>query len=71
MKPLSLKQAYACENALYPTCKCRCNGALHGAARGNGLKNNRRWFEELPENDPHYIKPKDNKNRLIQLALPL
>lgn len=34
MNPLSERQAQRCEDAKEPKCKCRCNGALHGAKRG-------------------------------------
>ncbi len=46
MKPLSLKQSQACENATHPRCRCRCGGAFHGAKR---VEDTRR----LPRDDPH------------------
>jgi len=55
MKALSLRQAGNCENAREHVCRCRCGGALHGIARGDG----RGFFEGLPADDPHYIPSKD------------
>jgi len=50
MKLLSLFQAGRCERAKPGTpCRCRCNGALHGAARGL----DEAFFAALPETDPH------------------
>lgn len=49
MRYLSQYAANRCENAVESECKCRCGGALHGAARvsdGN--------FSMLPSDDPHY-----------------
>lgn len=57
-KPLSDKQAQACEQATQPTCKCRCGGALHGTKRGGTNADgtlDRAFFEALPEDDPHYL----------------
>lgn len=57
-KPLTDKQAQACENAMQPVCKCRCNGALHGANRGGTAADgglDRAFFEALPADDPHYL----------------
>lgn len=31
-KPLSARQAAACEGAKNPRCRCRCGGTLHGSA---------------------------------------
>lgn len=39
--------AKACEYAEGPRCRCRCGGALHGAARARPY--------ELPEDDPHFV----------------
>lgn len=50
MKALTERQASACENATRPRCRCRCGGALHGAARGVPL-------HELPKDDPHHAVP--------------
>jgi hypothetical protein len=58
-KPLSAKQAGACEQAAAPACTCRCGGALHGAKRGDG----RAFFEALPADDPHYL-PSDAQKAL-------
>lgn len=57
MKPLSLKQAINCENAIGDKCVCRCAGALHGANRGGGTPGepDLAFFEQLPEDDPHYL----------------
>jgi hypothetical protein len=64
-RPLSAAQAKECENALYPTCKCRCGGAMHGAARmGQKMGDSTspkaspddvRFFEQLPPTDPHHL----------------
>lgn len=57
-KPLSDKQAQACENATQLVCKCRCGGALHGAKRGGTAADgglDRAFFESLSEDDPHYL----------------
>lgn len=57
-KPLSDKQAQACENATQPVCKCRCGGTAHGANRGGTAADgslDRAFFEALPEDDPHYL----------------
>ena len=66
MKALTQRLAAACETAITPPpkCKCRCNGAVHGAARhifGDVLF----YLVSLPPTDPHWVK---NKN--IQLRLP-
>lgn len=55
-KALSARQAQACEEALNPRCRCRCGGALHGAKR-KGFEEGRAFYEDLPEDDPHHIKP--------------
>lgn len=34
MKPLTQRQAAACENAKGKTCRCRCGGAFHGQSHG-------------------------------------
>lgn len=61
MKGLSAKQAQACEEALNPRCRCRCGGALHGAKR-KGYEDGRAFYETLPEDDPHHIKPEDDES---------
>lgn len=60
MKELSFRQAYNCENAKEPVCKCRCGGSLHGAKRG-GEEPNREFFETLPDDDPHRMLTKTEK----------
>jgi hypothetical protein len=50
-RALSVRQARTCEEALEHVCKCRCGGALHGAARGS----TKAFFESLPETDAHFI----------------
>lgn len=50
MRALHSEQASACENATGGRCRCRCGGALHGAARGIPL-------DQLPADDPHYTPP--------------
>ena len=53
-RALSASQANTCENAKTPParCRCRCGGALHGAARAVGDE-----LEKLPADDPHAVKP--------------
>lgn len=51
---LSDAAAAACEKACKPRCRCRCKGALHGAGRGE----DRAFFEQLPEDDPHHVREK-------------
>jgi hypothetical protein len=71
MRNLSERQARNCEEALGKVCRCRCGGALHGAKRsgGSSTPTPRAFFEELDEEDPHYLPPK--KRKPIQLSLPL
>lgn len=66
MRNLTLKQARRCEEAIGKRCRCRCGGALHGARRG-GDKTPRTWFEALPEDDPHHIRPK--QKRLSEMTI--
>lgn len=64
-KPLSEQAARACEEARGPSCHCRCGGAYHGGKRGGSqygkqadgtfLDTPREFFEQLPEDDPHYL----------------
>lgn len=57
-KPLSDKQAQACENAVGPVCRCRCGGALHGRKGGGTMPDggiDRAYFERLPDDDPHRL----------------
>jgi hypothetical protein len=66
MKPLNETQARNCEEALHPTCKCRCNGALHGVKRG-GKNPPREWYEQLPLEDPHFVPKKKKRKKQISL----
>jgi hypothetical protein len=43
---LTRTQATACEIAHSPRCRCRCQGALHGARRTTDVA-------ALPTSDPH------------------
>ena len=63
MKPLSAKQAQNCEQAVHEKCVCRCRGALHGARRGGGTADapDMTFFENLPEDDPHYTPSEKKK----------
>jgi len=45
-RALSLRAASECETAVGKTCKCRCGGAYHGAARAKDVRT-------LPLDDPH------------------
>lgn len=63
MKSLSLRQAQRCETAKHPTCKCRCGGALHGAARGKDPDS--AFFAELPDEDPHHIDDAQQKKTKV------
>ena len=44
-RPLSERQARACEDADTSRCRCRCGGRFHGARRGA--------VDQLPAADPH------------------
>jgi hypothetical protein len=46
MRPLTDRQANACEHAKSKRCRCRCGGALHGKARVGDRS-------QLPADDPH------------------
>jgi hypothetical protein len=46
MRPLTDRQANACEHAKSKRCRCRCGGALHGSARVGDRS-------QLPADDPH------------------
>lgn len=56
-KSLSARSAASCENATSPSsaCRCRCGGALHGAARGA--------VRALDPGDPHRPDDEDPKER--------
>jgi hypothetical protein len=49
VRPLSERQAAACESAKTSRCRCRCGGVCHGAARGD--------LSALPKDDPHAPAP--------------
>ena len=55
-RAIGREQASACENAKPGTrCRCRCGGALHGAARGPVYL--------LPADDPHRTKRKRRRRK--------
>jgi len=69
-RALSLRQAANCEFAFEPRCRCRCNGAMHGAGRlkidnvevtsFDGMTAAQRgqaeqFFDSLPAEDPHRV----------------
>lgn len=65
-KPLTASQASNCENAREPECKCRCGGAGHGAKRAPaGKEDDRTWYEQLPETDPHHL-PSDVERKHLK-----
>lgn len=49
LRGLSYASAKACEEAAEPVCKCRCGGALHGAARQG-------FLFDLAMSDPHHVE---------------
>lgn len=56
MRALSLAQAHRCETAQHTVCRCRCAGALHGAAREQlSVYTGRDFYEALPKDDPHHL----------------
>lgn len=61
LRALSISQAVTCEKAATQRCRCRCHGQLHGAARSQLAE----YFEQLPEDDPHWVKEQSR-----QLPLP-
>lgn len=64
-KPLTFAQAQNCETAREPVCKCRCGGAMHGAARGTGDQLELRGFyEKLEDDDPHRIPSEKERKDL-------
>jgi hypothetical protein len=77
MRALSARQAATCEMSKTPRCKCRCQGALHGARRRNGAlvavpadQSLFDWLRARPESDPHRAAPrKDPPSALVQAAL--
>lgn len=72
-KPLSEAAARSCEEARGPTCHCRCGGTLHGGKRGGTQYGKqadgtfrdtpREFFEQLPEDDPHYLLSAEAKKK--------
>jgi len=50
---ITARQAATCESATSPAyrCRCRCGGALHGAARVTPDE-----LEQLGEDDPHRVE---------------
>jgi len=50
MRPLNAKQAFECENATHPRCRCRCGGELHGANRLETAN----AAHDLAADDPHH-----------------
>ena len=64
MRALSGRQALTCENATSVRCRCRCGGALHGTARSRLPE----YFEQLDEEDPHWVK---QKSRQLPLPAPV
>jgi hypothetical protein len=53
MRAMSVRQAVSCETATSKRCRCRCGGALHGAARIGAVAP-----ECLPDDDPHHARAK-------------
>jgi len=70
MKALSFAQAQSCENAVGHVCRCRCGGALHGAKRfkKTDSEDNRSWYEQLPDEDPHYVPEQKDGDKPKQLS---
>jgi hypothetical protein len=81
MRAQSLRAASRCETAKTPTCKCRCHGKLHGVNRtgttlyatftGEKLavenEPDQKYFESLPEDDPHHVRSKEEKKRRAKI----
>lgn len=61
VKALSTRQATRCETAKNKSCRCRCGGLLHGIKRAPHP--DPEFFEQLPEDDPHHVPPRAEKNR--------
>lgn len=53
MRALGHSEAVECETAAGDTCKCRCNGAYHGARRLGTMTVED--FQNLPLTDPHHL----------------
>jgi hypothetical protein len=64
LRVLSARQVVVCESSESRRCRCRCNGALHGAQRSELSE----FFEQLPETDPHWLK---EKSRQLPLPAPI
>lgn len=61
LRALSRRQALTCETSATGRCRCRCNGACHGANRTSLPE----YFEQLAQSDPHWLP-----ERSRQLPLP-
>jgi hypothetical protein len=61
MKRQSLRAAMRCETAKHERCKCRCQGKLHGAARGSDPE----FFQSLAQDDPHHALPKPVRKKRV------
>lgn len=76
-KPLSEAAARSCEEARGDSCHCRCGGAHHGGKRGGTqygkqsdgtfLDTPREFFEQLPEDDPHYLMSAEAKKQRAEV----
>jgi hypothetical protein len=51
-----------CETAKGKTCRCRCGGKLHGAARAIDTSDPE-FYKTLPRDDPHYARPKRERKK--------
>ena len=61
MRKLSMRGARCCEMAANSRCRCRCGGALHGAARGT----DEAYFAALPADDPHHAQAKRTPKKRV------
>ena len=52
MRGFSHSEAIECETAVGTVCKCRCQGAYHGA---------RRELSALPETDSHFVPSEETR----------
>jgi hypothetical protein len=66
MRPLNAKQAFECETATHPRCRCRCGGELHGANRLETAN----AAHDLDRHDPHY-SPIPGCGRQLSLEIDL
>lgn len=62
MKPLTERQAQACENARHLRCRCRCGGRFYGAGR-IASDAPREDFAALGQDDPHFLPMPGTKHR--------